>query len=34
VRVRVAYSDPTDVALIGPLVPDVVLTEVLVAKIE
>lgn len=34
VTVRVSYRDATDVALIGPLVPDVVLTETLVARVE
>lgn len=34
VTVRVSYRDPTDVAVIGPLVPDVVLSETLVARVE
>ncbi len=34
VTVRVAYRDRTDVALIGPLVPDVTLTETFVVKVE
>lgn len=34
VTVHVTYRDPTDVALVGPLVPDVSLEETLVARLE